>query len=162
MITRVLPIVIYFWEYFAELIAGMDVVMQILDEFKTWRALPKKTHIHSHQRHLQKLTWDKELNDRADELATEHLSLTEPTSLIVPFPPASKVQLSLNQSTVTHHYHLQIHFLLPDWNTRNTSRNATIFKMSNMTILTSQCLLLSKNISHSISNALGLNGTIPC
>ena len=31
------------------LAAAMDVEMQILEEFKTWPALPKKTHVKSHQ-----------------------------------------------------------------------------------------------------------------
>jgi hypothetical protein len=49
------------------------------------------------------LSWAAQLNQRCDEIATEHLESATTCLLTVPFLPASRVSVSVGSHTITHH-----------------------------------------------------------
>jgi hypothetical protein len=69
-------------------------------------------HVKGHQDETndgEPLLWEAQLNHRCDELATDHLSsATTVLPLVLPFLPASKVDLTVQGTTLTHHFPSQL------------------------------------------------------
>jgi hypothetical protein len=68
-------------------------------------------HVKGHQDEAEDgepLSWEAQLNQRCDELATDHLASAMTVLPKVPFLPASRVDLTIQGTTLTHHFPSQI------------------------------------------------------
>ena len=93
--------------------AAVDTELQIIQETTIWPKRPRLEHIQSHQdenTEEHNLTWEAKLNIQADQIALEILAQIEKSPSNVPLLPAAKVQLTIQNTTITHYYNTQIHF----------------------------------------------------
>ena len=96
------------------LFSEADVKAGITDTLKLLKLNIRFQHVHSHpKKHHPNapLSWDKTLNTRCDEIATQHLDKAATSKPLVPFIPASKAQLQVQGITITHHIPSQIRYL---------------------------------------------------
>jgi hypothetical protein len=90
------------------LFSEADVELQILSAIRSLGHVDLE-HIKGHQDDDGGiLSWEAQLNQRCDELATEHLASATTTLPLVPFLPASIVSLTVHGVTLTHHYPTQL------------------------------------------------------
>ena len=89
----------------------MDVEMQIHDTIKALNAtIDQFEHVVGHQdneENIDSLSHTSRLNVFCDQIASSKLKQLE-TSTHVPFLPASKISLSIDLRTITHHIPSQI------------------------------------------------------
>ena len=94
--------------------SSVDIEMQIWEELQLWMNQYDFLHVKSHQDRIKKyeeLTWNEKLNKRADELASKYLT-QEPTQNMVPFLPASKIDVNLDGISITHHFASTLYYLV--------------------------------------------------
>ena len=87
------------------LISDFDLDMQILDTLQQLGITPKAEHVHSHQEEAlqadgEPLPWAVQINTRCDEIATDYLRRQSTPVTTVPFLPASKVAVVVNDITL--------------------------------------------------------------
>jgi hypothetical protein len=87
-----------------------DLEMQILDTLQLLQSTFGLEHILGHQDQDpdEPLTWKATLNVHCDAIATAQLAQLDTVETTVPFLPASKVALSIDGTTITHHIPTQI------------------------------------------------------
>jgi hypothetical protein len=86
--------------------ADFDLDMQILDTLQQLGISPSSEHIHSHQEadfqdSDEPLPWKVQINTRCDEIATDYLRQQSRPTTKVPFLPATKVALVVDDITIT-------------------------------------------------------------
>ena len=89
-----------------------DIELKIVLKLENWEQEPFYEHVASHQDEEleeEELSREAILNREADILATSFLQGKSPKQ--VHLVPAAKVQVSINNHTVAHHYHRQLHQL---------------------------------------------------
>jgi hypothetical protein len=88
-----------------------DVEMQILDALAAFTTCPALVHVEGHQDEKypnQPLGWPARLNQKCDEVATQHLkSVTNILSITLVFP-ACRAILTVQAATITHHIPVQL------------------------------------------------------
>jgi hypothetical protein len=92
------------------LFSKADVEMQILSAMYSLGTVALE-HVLGHQDDNddgKPLSWEAQLNQHCDELATDHLSSATEILPLVPFLPASKVGLTVQGTTLTHHLPTQL------------------------------------------------------
>jgi hypothetical protein len=88
------------------LFSEVDVKMQILDALDAFHPTPTLCHVEGHQATkypYHALPWNAQLNQRCDEIATEHLAAASAILRTTSYFPASKVSLNVQSTTTTHH-----------------------------------------------------------
>ena len=97
------------------LFSEADVAAGITDTLQTLQLNIRFQHVYSHPKkhhHYTTLSWDETLNTRCDELATQYLDEATTPKPLVPFIPASKAQLQVQGTTITHrHIPLQLCYM---------------------------------------------------
>jgi hypothetical protein len=92
------------------LFSEADVELQILSAMASLGPVALE-HVLGHQDDNddgEPLSWEAQLNQRCDTLATDHLSSVNDILPLVPFLPASKVGLTVQGTTLTHHLPTQL------------------------------------------------------
>jgi hypothetical protein len=87
------------------LYSEVDVGMQILSAIRALGLVVQFEHVEGHQEKYPErpLPWEAQLNQRCDEIATDHLEAPTTTLPTVYFLPASKVSITVGKQTLTHH-----------------------------------------------------------
>ena len=92
------------------LLSEADVELQIVDTIQQLNADPLYMHVKSHPDEtipVKELPWNSQLNVKCDEKASEKLKNLEVKPRVTTLP-ASKIMLSINNTTITHHQASQI------------------------------------------------------
>jgi hypothetical protein len=101
------------------LFSEADVEMQILAYLQALVAPVAFEHVEGHQDTKysdEPLSWAAQLNQRCDEIATDHMeSVTTPIPT-VPFLPASRVSVFVGNHTIMHHLPTQFCTFAAPWN----------------------------------------------
>jgi hypothetical protein len=95
------------------LFSKADVEMQILDALAAFHHRPSLCHVEGHQDTKypgRPLPWNAQLNQRCDEIATDHLAAATEILTKTSYFPASKVSLTVQQTTITHHIPSQLRY----------------------------------------------------
>jgi hypothetical protein len=85
--------------------------MQILSAVRALGSVVQFEHVEGHQdtKYPEKpLPWEAQLNQRCDEITTDHLELPSTTLPTVDFLPASKVSIAVGKQTLTLHIPAQL------------------------------------------------------
>jgi hypothetical protein len=88
-----------------------DVEMEIIDALGCFPIRPSLIHVEGHQdtKYPDRTpTWDSCLNQHCDEITTTHLELATDILLRMSFFPASKVILTVQHTSITHHIPSQL------------------------------------------------------
>jgi hypothetical protein len=99
------------------LFSEADIEMEILSAIHTLGTVDLE-HVYGHQNEsesIEPLSWEVTLNQHCDDIATEHLEEAIGSHPLVPFLPSSKVSLTVQGTTITHHIpaHLRTYAGLP-------------------------------------------------
>jgi hypothetical protein len=95
------------------LFSEADVEMQILAALAAFHPKPIMCHVEGHQDTKypdRPLSWDAQLNKRCDEIATDHLEAATEILRTTSYFPASKVSLTVQHTTITHHIPSQLRY----------------------------------------------------
>jgi hypothetical protein len=90
-----------------------NVEMQILAALAAFHLMPTLCHVEGHQdtKYLDRpLSWDAQLNQRCDGIATAHLDAATEILRTTSYFPASKVSLTVQHTTITHQIPSQLRY----------------------------------------------------
>jgi hypothetical protein len=93
------------------LFSESDVEVQLIDALGCFSPRPRLIHVEGHQDTKypdRPPTWESNLNQRCDEIATHHLRQATNILRLTSFFPASKAQLNVQGTTITHHIPSQL------------------------------------------------------
>ena len=93
------------------LLSKADVEMEIMAALHSFPTIPVLHHVEGHQDSkypMRPLSWEAQLNQRCDAIATDYLNQSSQVLYTTSFFPASKVSLQVSQTTLTHHIPSQL------------------------------------------------------
>jgi hypothetical protein len=93
-----------------------DIKMEIIAAIHTLGTVDL-VHVYGHQNEpdsSQPLSWEATLNQHCDNIAIKHLEAAVCSYPLVPFLPSSKVSLTVQGNTVTHHIPTQLARIRPN------------------------------------------------